>query len=107
MQDVQGATAYGLAALHQEIALLRNAAPGTRNALLNKSAFALGQLVASGHLNKDTVLWSLIDACNRNHLIRDDGFDAVQSTIESGLRAGLVTPRDTIPDASADGEAAN
>ena len=95
---------YGLAALRNEVENLRQAPPGTRNDQLNRSAFSLAQLVASGHLKRDVVLFALINACIGNGLVKDDGFDAVQSTIESGLRAGLVTPRDTIPDASADGD---
>ena len=88
---------YGLAALRDEVENLRQAPPGTRNDQLNRSAFSLAQLVASGHLKKDVVLFALINACIGNGLVKDDGFDAVQSTIESGLRAGLVTPRDNDP----------
>ena len=43
---------YGIAALEREAALVRSAGPGTRNEALNRAAFCLGQLVASGAIDR-------------------------------------------------------
>ena len=35
----------------------------------------------------------LMAACSANGLIQDDGFNAVQKTLNSGLNAGIAEPR--------------
>jgi hypothetical protein len=84
---------YGAAALDREIAELAGAAPGTRNAALNRTAFKLFQLVAGGELDRGQVIERLIDACHRNGLVNDDGWRTVMATIRSGMGAGLKFPR--------------
>jgi putative DNA primase/helicase len=85
--------AYGRAALDREIANLRAAAPGGRNAALNRSTFRLFQLVAGGELNRAEVEVALARACVDNGLVDDDGWPAIRKTMASGARAGLQHPR--------------
>jgi hypothetical protein len=85
--------AYGAAALDAEAAALAAALPGTRNSGLNRSAFALFQLVAGGELDAGAVADRLVAACYANGLVKDDGLHAVEKTIASGMRAGLQCPR--------------
>jgi hypothetical protein len=85
--------AYGAAALEYEIEILANAPPGSRNHQLNRSSFSLYQLVGGGELDGAEVERRLIEACNHNGLIKDDGLRSVLATIASGRRAGLQHPR--------------
>jgi len=82
-------SAYGLAALDREVAAVAGASEGTRNETLNRAAFSLGQLVASGALKEGAVFDALICAAT------SAGLDAseARATIRSGLRAGSSTPR--------------
>ena len=82
-------TPYGLAVLRSELDRLRGVRVGTRNHQLNRSAFALAQLVAGGEL---------LEAPVRASLLRDalaiglDEPEALQ-TIDSAFRAGLPQSR--------------
>ena len=84
---------YGGAALRGEAEVLAAAVPGTRNAQLNRSAFALGQLVAAGVLAENIVTEMLRQAARQNGLAADDGARRCEATIRSGLRAGMANPR--------------
>jgi len=81
--------AWAAAALSREASNTRVAAEGHRNHTLNRSAFALGQLVASGHLPVDEVIATLTDAALAAGLSSRE----IQATIASGLRAGARSPR--------------
>src|SRR5215472_7045854 len=61
-----------------------------RNGTLNRSAFKIGQLVASGKVEEDEAREKLADAA------RDVGLDEGETlrTLESGLGAGMATPRE-------------
>lgn len=81
---------YGAAALRQELAAIAAAQVGDRNNQLNRSAFALGQLVGSNALSRPEVEASLQAAglaC---------GLEAaeVKATVRSGLSGGELEPRD-------------
>lgn len=83
------ADAYGNAALDGELSALRQANEGHRNEQLNKSAFALAQLVAAGLLPEGST---------REHLrgtARAIGLTApeIEATLDSGWSAGLAQPR--------------
>lgn len=86
---VEGTHRYAAAALRYEANAVRSAKEGTRNRTLNKAAFALGQLVAAGLVERRVVEIELLDA----------GLDAglgereVLATIKSGIEAGLEKPR--------------
>lgn len=85
--------AYAEAALLSESEAVRNAAKGERNHQLNRSAFALGQLVAGAHLTEDEVITELTDAARAAGL----GKVEIQKTIASGLKGGKAEPR-SIPE---------
>lgn len=80
---------YGLVALDDECDAVARATPGTRNAQLNASAFALGQLVAGGVLDERETISALLAAAARCGL---DDREAVR-TVASGLAAGARIPR--------------
>jgi hypothetical protein len=85
--------AYGHAALEREIEKLTSASSGCRNATLNLVSFKLHQLVAGDELNASEVKRRLIAAAWINQLVQDNGLRAVEATIASGARAGLLSPR--------------
>jgi hypothetical protein len=91
-----GNTAYLDAALRSELATLAQAVNGTRNHQLNRSAFALGQLVNDG-LNEAEARTKLEAVALAIGLEREE----ITRTIDSGIAAGMATPRtdktDTTP----------
>lgn len=86
---------YATAAMHDELAALAEAVEGTRNAALNRAAFSLGQLVATGLLDHEKVVSEL------ERVAADIGLGQreTERTVASGLAAGLSQPR-AIPDLS-------
>jgi len=84
---------YGKAALDYEVAELAKTLKGGRNHALNRASFRLHQLVAGGELDGAEVRHRLLQAATANGLMDDDGPLAVQKTIASGARAGLLHPR--------------
>jgi len=84
---------YAAAALREEAERVRRAPVGTRNNTLNAAAFALGQLVAAGLLERETVEGELAAAAYQAGLEEPE----VSRTLRSGLEAGLQEPR-RIPD---------
>jgi hypothetical protein len=88
-RNSNGAHAYGKAALDGELARLRAAKEGERNNVLNQSAFALGQLVGGGVLSEGEVWSELRSAAQAIGLERAE----IESTIRSGLEAGVREPR--------------
>jgi hypothetical protein len=82
-------TRYGLSALHNELGKLAVSAVGKRNTNLNDAAFSLGQLVASGHLDFEEVVNSLLIVARRIDLAEAE----IIRTIRSGMMVGLMTPR--------------
>lgn len=84
-----GGTPYGLAALNSEATAVAAAPEGTRNDQLNRSAFSLGQLVAAGALDAQTVTDALTRAARTAGL----GDAEIASTLRSGGLAGAAQPR--------------
>jgi hypothetical protein len=82
-------SAYGRRALEAECGRLALAPEGQRNHMLNAAAFALGQLVASGALSADEVIVSLVEVARLIGLNDTE----VEATIESGMTAGLRSPK--------------
>jgi AAA domain/Bifunctional DNA primase/polymerase, N-terminal len=64
-----------------------------RNNALNRAAFNLFQLVASGGLDENTVRDRLFAAAETCGLVAEDGAASVHATIESGAKAGRAQPR--------------
>jgi hypothetical protein len=90
--------AYARRALEDEVTNVATAPPGNspgsgRNVQLNRSAFALGQLVAGGELPRGLVEQELLAAAEHCGLVNDDGVHATEKTIQSGLTAGERQPR--------------
>jgi hypothetical protein len=82
-------TIWARAALAAEVASVASAQEGQRNHTLNRAAFALGQLVAGGHLDQSNVVSSLEAAGLASGL----GAKETQRTVASGLRGGQQHPR--------------
>jgi len=87
--DRSRASAWARAALVAEATRVRRAGVGTRNHTLNRAAFALGQIVAGGHLDAADASGFLCDAA----LAAGLGEAEAHSTIASGLSAGAACPR--------------
>jgi len=66
---------------------------GGRNDALNIAALKLGSLIGPGRLSESEVRARLIDAAVRNLLFADDGKAKVNATIDSGINAGMKSPR--------------
>jgi hypothetical protein len=82
-------TGYGPAALAREAKTVAATGGGGRNHALNKAAFSLGQLIATGELTEDQVTEELTEAALRAGLTEAEA----ARTIASGLRAGQRHPR--------------
>jgi hypothetical protein len=81
--------AYAAAALRAETQRVTTAREGTRNDTLNKAAFALGQLVGTGLLDRDDAVSELRLASRVAGLPDREA----AATITSGLDAGTSRPR--------------
>ena len=82
--------AYASRALADEIAALARTPEGERNARLNQAAFALGQLVGAGVLDRGVVEVALTDVATSIGL----GEVETRATIQSGLDSGIKEPRE-------------
>lgn len=83
------ATAYGQAALQQEIQVMRYAPEGGRNDQLNKSAFALAQLSAGGEVDGPEAKALLHEAALESGLHASE----IEVTLASGWESGTEQPR--------------
>ena len=84
-----GLDAWARAALRGEIDQVRNAVEGTRNVTLNRAAFRLGQLTATGILDETTVT----DSPPRRRRRRSGStITKPIATIRSGITAGQPIP---------------
>lgn len=86
-----GYAAAALAGAVDELAAM--GAGSGRNNTLNRKAYALGGLVAAGHLDHATVARHLYDAAVANGHVAKHGERQTMATIDSGLRAGAARPR--------------
>jgi len=85
----RSSSAYARRALETEVGRLAMATVGDRNHQLNRSAFALGQLVAAGALDAREVVEALAVAAERIGLTAAE----IEKTISSGLNRGMSQPR--------------
>lgn len=80
---------YGERALEDECAEVRRAKPGERNTQLNRSAFRMGQLVASGLLDEAVARRELEEAARSIAV----GAREAESTVKCGIEGGKRVPR--------------
>jgi hypothetical protein len=87
--------AYAQAALKAEAQRVASAVPGGRNHALNKAAYNLGRLVATGVLAEDIAATELYEAASVHFgPTRVDVQPAdARATIRSGMAAGTRKPR--------------
>jgi AAA domain len=64
-----------------------------RNTAVYNAALKIGNFIAGAGLNEARATAMLLDACNHNGLIKDDGERSVAATIHSGIRNGKTRPR--------------
>jgi hypothetical protein len=88
-RDIKHHDGYAQAALTGELDGLLAATEGHRNDALNRAAFVLGQLAATGMLDPAIVHDELVSAAGRIGLRRREA----ERTIASGLTAGTRYPR--------------
>lgn len=91
-----GAQRYAQAALEDECARVARAVEGTRNDTLNTAAFNLGQLVAGGYLDAQTVIDELTKAARAAGLPLGE----INRTAPRAVRDGAKRPRhvQVVPD---------
>ena len=87
--SISTGTPYGRKALEEEARKVALAGNGTRNNQLNRSAFALGQLEATGDLPDGIAAAELTKAAQATQLPAREA----ATTIKSGLSAGRKNPR--------------
>ncbi|MBK8980673.1 MAG: bifunctional DNA primase/polymerase [Planctomycetes bacterium] len=83
-------SAYVQAAVDGEIHNVLSSTEGSRNDTLNRSAFALGQLIGAGALDEHSTIDSLLNAATSIGLSESEA----TATIASGIIAGRGEPRD-------------
>ena len=86
-----GTSGYGVAATKRECDAIRGASQ--RNNQLNQSAFAIGQLVAGGEIDRETAEESLFNAAVEAGLPEHEA----RQTLRSGIEAGMKQPRSAPP----------
>jgi len=84
--------AFAKKALEECAAELASTQIGGRNQKLNAVAYHMGRMVARAWIDRPDVADRLWEACEKNGLINNDGADAVQATLASGLEAGTQDP---------------
>lgn len=90
--DKQETTRYGEAWL-KDVETLANTTVGSRNNMLNEVACKAASLISGGQLNRLKALSLMLNACRRNGLMKEIGARAVNATIGSGMKAGVLNPR--------------
>ena len=87
---------YAVAIMSSELRALSAMRPGTgRNDAAFRLVCRVGRWVHAGIITRDQLIADVLDACERNGLVRDDGRKAVLDTIASGLARSAA---DTLPE---------
>jgi hypothetical protein len=107
LDQVADLDSYAATALKGETERARTAAAGGRNWALNKAAYQLGRLVATGVLPEDLAAAELYTAASV-HFATDPPLTPAEAraTITAGLAAGKARPRHITPPATQQGAAA-
>ncbi|MBA0124661.1 bifunctional DNA primase/polymerase [Haloechinothrix sp. YIM 98757] len=93
---------YTTAALRNELDRVQRAARGQHNAILSRAAYALGQLVGAGLIDRDAAARDLTEAAG--HMARSDcdcTTREITRVIHAGLDAGTHRPRTARPSTEA------
>lgn len=83
---------YAQVALDRECGAIRTAPAGTRQDALNRGAYSVAQLVASGALPELNARHAVMTAALANP--GNDDQRSIEATVDSGWAAGLAVPRD-------------
>ncbi len=83
--------------LTDEARKVSEATKGGRNDVLNVAALKCGHYIAGAGMNRSLVIEKLELAASDCGLANDDGIRSVHATLNSGLRAGIETPRAVPP----------
>lgn len=87
-------TPYGLSALQSELMNMAMAVNGSRNNQLNRSAYALGQLLSGGELRDRSYIERELGATAQGVGLEDR---EIEHTMRSGLEDGMQEPRSAPP----------
>lgn len=90
--EISNPEQYAKTALQRAHDELANVSEGGRNHALNATAYSLGRLVAAGLATQADVERTLLDACEKNGLLGEDGQYATEATLRSGLTGGARHP---------------
>lgn len=88
-EGAQRVAAWANAALNSECEAVRCAPAGNANNRINQAAFAMGGIVAAGHLAEDVVFAALLEAARARGKPEEES----TKTIRSGLESGKKEPR--------------
>lgn len=83
-------TPYGRKALEQISEELAAIKKGGRDNARNGASYRVGRLVAGGHIDRTDGENSLLDACERNGLISEEGYETVRKRIDRGIEDGVA-----------------
>lgn len=75
---------------------LAETGPGSRNEVLNKTAFYAGTLVSEGHMSSDWAMEQLLQACEENEY-GSDAERVAKTALEAGLRDQIESKRSKNP----------
>ncbi|MBA4066762.1 MAG: hypothetical protein C0501_24260 [Isosphaera sp.] len=76
----------------RELARVRSAVPGTRNATLNRAAFVLGLLAGSGRVCRETVGAELANAAGACGLPESEAVRTIARALDAGVRKAASVP---------------
>ncbi len=85
---------YVQAAVQSELTKGREVPKGERNVTLFRAACSVGGWIPDGHLTQEEAHSLLFQAAEENGYVADDGADAANKTITSGLNTGMARPRE-------------
>jgi hypothetical protein len=96
---------YARRALGNHCYELRHCPEGQRNTKLNVLSYNMGRLIVRGWIPRDRVETYLLNCCEANGLLADDGLAQCRATIASGINAGMKLPYHEIDGAKLSGDA--
>jgi P4 family phage/plasmid primase-like protien len=85
---------YLAAVVRAETSALAETSKGARHRGLYDASRRLGQLVGAGALAPDDITESLLESCEANGALAEDGEKECRRTIRDGIRDGAAQPRD-------------